>query len=652
MTNAGNRKKEKSLSLGFTIVALFVVAILITVGVSMILTIALFRNYVDGLVIERAVVGTNVLVDSIEKEKTDSVSNFWMWVDDPPFHESFSKGDTEYFKNSWATSMKKSASDFGAVINGDGSVLFQSDNFPFKTLNTSSIVNGITMEGIIRQDGALAVIYGSPLSVVGLQGAVIRGYVLNDMSLLEPVKKISECDVTVFNDNLRYSTTLGEKLVGTPMGEAIKKQVIDENKIYTGQAVINDKPYYVSYVPMLDFNNKVVGSYFAGSDASEANNEFATVTTIALVVAVVLVIISATIIFLFIRKRVIKPIEQVTILADEMEKGELKSTTVDYVFVNDEVGTFARKLRYSKSEVSTCIEDISYILNGMAEGDFTNTPSVTYPGDFESIKTNLLKIEEELGETLGQMNISSDEVLSGSNQMAEGSQSLADGTTKQASAIEEISATISEVSSKIANTAENAARAGELSKTTEEKVDVQDTEITNMVNSMNEISDTSKEIEKIIKTIEDISFQTNILALNAAVEAARAGDAGKGFAVVADEVRNLATKSAEAAKSTSTLITASIDAVDKGSKIAFATAESMKEVKTMSKETADLINEIAEASREENESIKQITSGIEQISQVIQTNSATAEETAASCEELSGQSRLLKDQVSRFRINS
>ena len=78
----------------------------------------------------------------------------------------------------------------------------------------------------------------------------------------------------------------------------------------------------------------------------------------------------------------------------------------------------------------------------------------------------------------------------------------------------------------------------------------------------------------------------------------------------------------------------------------------MKEVKDMSSQTASLIDRIATASAEQNQSIRQINSGIEQISQVIQTNSATAEETAASCEELSGQSKLLKEQVSRFNINS
>ena len=70
----------------------------------------------------------------------------------------------------------------------------------------------------------------------------------------------------------------------------------------------------------------------------------------------------------------------------------------------------------------------------------------------------------------------------------------------------------------------------------------------------------------------------------------------------------------------------------------------------MSGQTAALITEIAAASAEQNDSVRQITTGIDQISQVIQMNSATAEETAASCEELSGQSKLLKDQVARFRI--
>lgn len=216
--------------------------------------------------------------------------------------------------------------------------------------------------------------------------------------------------------------------------------------------------------------------------------------------------------------------------------------------------------------------------------------------------------------------------------------------------MEELAATINEISNQVKSNAENAHNVNKLADDVGLKMTESNQQMQTMIEAMKEISSSSSEIGKIIKTIEDIAFQTNILALNAAVEAARAGEAGKGFAVVADEVRNLASKSAEASKNTAVLIESSILAVEKGTKIADETAHTLLESVEGAQKVTRTIDQISKASEEQASSISQITQGIDQISNVVQTNSATAEESAAASEELSGQAQILKGLISQFKL--
>ncbi len=638
--------------LGTQIVFITVICIVAVIALLVTITLISFSGYNDGVLREKAQIGEVALKGAVEDEMSTLGLYEKIFSEDAAFNDAVSRLDVEAMNTIYKNNLGSNPDLFGGVADGSGNIIFKSEKFAMDGFDFGQVARGKTISGIVKNGERLCIMSASPTTILNNTYVYIVGFLLSAQDYLDDCKKASSCDVTIFSGNVRFATTLGSNLLGTTMAPNIEQVVLNGNQDYSGQATLNNKPYYVYYSPMVDYEGKPVGAYFAGFDSTVSDTEFTTITILAIVIGVVGAVGVALFLLIFCRVRVSVPLKYAEEYANEMLAGQLATTNVTYKFADDEVGRFVEVLRSAKRGMNDVVGDSSRILQAMADGDFTETPSVKYPGVFEDIEKNIIKIEDDLGNTLSQMNMSSDEVLTGSNQMAEGSQSLADGTTRQASAIEEISATIHEVSDQISNTAQNAAKAGDLSKSTQDKVNQQDTEIQNMVAAMNEISDTSKEIEKIIKTIEDISFQTNILALNAAVEAARAGDAGKGFAVVADEVRNLANKSAEAAKSTSSLITASIDAVDKGSKIALATAESMKEVKEMSSQTADLISEIASASAEQNESIRQINTGVEQISQVIQTNSATAEETAASCEELSGQSRLLKDQVARFKINA
>ena len=169
-----------------------------------------------------------------------------------------------------------------------------------------------------------------------------------------------------------------------------------------------------------------------------------------------------------------------------------------------------------------------------------------------------------------------------------------------------------------------------------------------LLEAVENIKEKSASIKNIIKTIEDIAFQTNILALNASIEAARAGEAGKGFAVVADEVGNLAAKSAEAAQNTTSLINASLTAVEKGTQLADSAHTAMNSIVNGISKISDEMQAITEAAAEQQSAVGDITEGISHIEAGMHSTTATAEESAASSEELSALASTLAGEVDKF----
>ncbi|MCK5073418.1 MAG: hypothetical protein KAQ98_08345 [Bacteriovoracaceae bacterium] len=146
----------------------------------------------------------------------------------------------------------------------------------------------------------------------------------------------------------------------------------------------------------------------------------------------------------------------------------------------------------------------------------------------------------------------------------------------------------------------------EISSKTMESANVGSEHMNSLTSSMGDIGSSSADISKIIKVIDEIAFQTNLLALNAAVEAARAGKHGKGFAVVADEVRNLATRSAKAAKETTSLIEDSVKKIGHGTSLTESTAEAFAGIFDMISKVSSMVTEINNASKKQTGDIEEI----------------------------------------------
>lgn len=230
-----------------------------------------------------------------------------------------------------------------------------------------------------------------------------------------------------------------------------------------------------------------------------------------------------------------------------------------------------------------------------------------------------------------------------SAQTSQSADSIAGNATEQAASLEETAASLTEISSVSEQTSTAVKEVSRLISIAQEEGTTGGQLMTEMQQAINKIRTSSSETAAIIKTIDEISFQTNLLALNAAVEAARAGDAGKGFAVVAEEVRSLAQRCAQAAQTTSQLISEGQTNADSGVLVAERVAKSLDTILNGVNKVSNLAKEVEANFEEQNRGISQINTAVEEMSNTTQTNASIAEETRAQVEKVESVVRSLKE---------
>ena len=537
----------------------------------------------------------------------------------------------------------------GLIYTKDGKILDDIESLPVydvvnekRTIVTQPFVNEVTQTLNVSICAPIASANGDTA------GFVTVNIGLDDLSAFSTALAFDETgSVTLLSkDNvvMGYSNPqlIGQTFTDIEMSDNLRQE-LDTPSGNTMKYTISgqERNGIVTQIP--DYGWKLIVGMSTEEYGAQANS---TVLWLLFLLVLSTVILALCLRLLIVKK--LRPLSEVNHALREMSKGNLQVSIAHRS--NDEIGQMADSMRSCLETLSMYVTEIASVMNRLEKGDLTVSSSVQFKGDFIPIQHSIFGFVEELNYLMQSITQASEQVSAGSQHVAYGSQALAQGATEQASSVEELSATITQLSTTVKSNSEMAQNASVNATHVNAQIAESGEKMNQSLELMQQIRTSAAKVSGIIKTIEDIAFQTNILALNAAVEAARAGQSGKGFAVVADEVRNLAEKSAEASKATTTLISSMVASIEHGSESMQETKQYMDNVVAAASEITAVFQKISEASERQSTAITQVTQSTGQISSVVQTNSATAEQSAAASEQLSSQAENLKNLTRRFRI--
>lgn len=476
------------------------------------------------------------------------------------------------------------------------------------------------------------------------------------------LKSVDE-EVQAFNDNFTFlkETFSGDNKLIDILSEAVelsstsRKEIIDllnkEDKISAMTVIEN------TYSIRVDSTVEKIIKVYEESQIETANflkksNLFNNIILGFIIAFMVTIIIITSMTSKLLTDVFIKGINNIKEISEELLYGNLK--VENNYDSKDEMGEMANNLINAIEMIDSYVEDITTVLEEISLGNLNVklNEAVQYKCDFIPIQESLETIVNTLNDDFLSIGRSVNLTTNSSEQISLITKELSEGATNQAGVIEELLASFNNILSKVRVNSQNAEKANNVSENTKNIVADGNYKMTELMESMKQITQSSKQIAVITNTIENIASQTNLLALNAAIEAARAGEAGKGFAVVAEEVKKLAQKCSEAVKDTNKLITNSIFTVIKGEDLAKETATSLQNIVINVEISAKLVNEISVASQEQTKAITQMTAGADQISNVIQINSAKAQETAASIDELGLQAQNIAEKMSVYKLKA
>ena len=162
--------------------------------------------------------------------------------------------------------------------------------------------------------------------------------------------------------------------------------------------------------------------------SAEAKSQYTSARVTGIVSIILMILIGtgavafSTVIRTTITGIMLKPIQELEGAAEKLKAGQL-DVEINYESP-DELGKLAGNFRQACKTLEVIVQDTSYLLGEMAEGNFnvSSNNAQIYIGNFRQQYESISKLKHELSDTLTQINEASEQVASGSGQLAGGAQ--------------------------------------------------------------------------------------------------------------------------------------------------------------------------------------------------------------------------------------